>query len=578
MQKFHFFSLPRSIQERFIESTAGQGVPTPLLIQSPVSNPWAVVLAVTAALFFTLCAGFARIGYGDLEHRWALNPPWAIFVYSGLLCVASATLAGAITIRACDSNVPFRRGLYIFPVGVIDARSEVIEHYPVQELVDLSTTGTRLRMRFSGGADFEFRGVEPKRGGKIKVTLLDTQQRLNDPSADLSNRELALLDPLFDTGYQNPFSSHESMGPATTFWSIRWFMLVLAMGSAAGVGLWKLRNMRCAERLYINARALNTTRAYRDYLARGGTNSEIRDVLLPKAELREAQAAGNVEAIEHTLDGHQNSKIVREIEGVLRTALLSEFNEARRVGKLSQLREFRKDDRYASLISVEVEQARHEQYRAAWAGFQALLKCSPELTVFFERLLAYAEKHGPQVEIRFRRRIPASVQMADVRVQKSPYCSSPSVLPAQYFDAEHFAPREAKVAAAISERFTEAFSRDILSFELAGAWDDDDNPAAEVTAPTLLITHRTELSAPYTSRKPPGVFVGVGLLFKAELLIPGDSASPHFETSTWSPPNLKKLEAEGWGPAELYASMVEDGFSQFLKRYLASLCRAPKLP
>ena len=70
------FSLPRSIQERFIESTAGQGVPTPLLIQSPVSNPWAVVLAVTAALFFTLCAGFARIGYGDLEHRWALNPPW----------------------------------------------------------------------------------------------------------------------------------------------------------------------------------------------------------------------------------------------------------------------------------------------------------------------------------------------------------------------------------------------------------------------------------------------------------------------------------------------------------------------
>ena len=79
------------------------------------------------------------------------------------------------------------------------------------------------------------------------------------------------------------------MGLATTFWSIRWFMLVLAMGSAAGVGLWKLRNMRRAERLYINARALNTTRAYRDYLARGGTNSEIRDVLLPKAELREAR-------------------------------------------------------------------------------------------------------------------------------------------------------------------------------------------------------------------------------------------------------------------------------------------------
>ena len=46
-------------------------------------------------------------------------------------------------------------------------------------------------MRFSGGADFEFRVWQPKRGGKIKVTLLDTQQRLNDPSADFESRASA---------------------------------------------------------------------------------------------------------------------------------------------------------------------------------------------------------------------------------------------------------------------------------------------------------------------------------------------------------------------------------------------------
>ncbi len=72
------------------------------------------------------------------------------------------------------------------------------------------------------------------------------------------------------------------------------------------------------------------------------------------------------------------------------------------------------------------------------------------------------------------------------------------------------------------------------------------------------------------------MFVGVGLVFKALLLIPGEPTTRTFETSTWSPPNLKKLEAENWGPAELYEFMAQDAFSQFLKRYLASIFKAPK--
>jgi len=576
MQTFQFYNLSRPIQERFIESTLGNALPKPLLHQPPLHNSRAVGLVVATGLLFALCGGFAWTGFGDLDHRWALNPAWAIFVYSGLLCAASATMAGAIRIWGRDAHLPFRRGRYIFPVGVIDAQSVAIELYPLRELEELRTEGTCLRMRFSDGAVFDFRCTAPELCSEIKATLLDAQKGFSVPPGEMSNRDQALLNPFVNTGYRNPFSPNESMRPPLHLWNKRWFLLALAVGAATGVGLWKLRNVRSAERLYVHARALNTTRAYVAYLARGGAQGDVRELLMPRAELRDAQATGSVEAIERYMDGHPNSEITSEIEAALRAALLAELDDARRSGTPTALRDFRKNDRHASLIRTEIDTAQREQYRSVLIHFQTLSKTLPELMAFFEKLLPYTEQHGPKVEIRFRRRIPASVQRADALIQKSPYFSGDSVLPAQYFDSKHFAPREAKAGATIRERLADAFPKDILSFELAPAVDDDGSPVPAVTTPTLLITHRTIMSPPYTSHKPKGVFVGVGLLFKVVLLIPSEAPLRSFESSTWSPPDFKKLEQEGWGAAELYESMAQEGFSQFLNKYLGALFRAPK--
>jgi len=43
-------------------------------------------------------------------------------------------------------------------------------------------------MRFSDGAAFDFKRVDPQRAGKIKVTLLDAQQQLKASSSELSGR------------------------------------------------------------------------------------------------------------------------------------------------------------------------------------------------------------------------------------------------------------------------------------------------------------------------------------------------------------------------------------------------------
>lgn len=576
MQKLQFYGLQRPIQERFIESTRGTGAPVALLYQPPTPNYRALGYAIGAASLFALCCLLARLGFGDLNHRFALNPSWVLFVYCGLLCAALLALLTAVLIWNREGNVPFRRGIYGFPSGVIDARSPALEVHPLSELLEVTSTGSGLRLRFSDGTMFDFRGVNSSRGEQIKAALLEAQQRVSAPPGELSNRDQALLDPLVDTGFKNPFSPPESMRPWVPLWTKRWLLFALAAGVASGIGLWKLRNLGSAERLYSKARTLNTIPAYQAYLARGGVKPDVRDVLLPEAELRDAQSAHTVEAIERFIEGHPNSKIGGKIEGALRAALLRELDTARASGSVAALRDFRSGDPQVSLVKPELEAAQHALYRGALTRYQTMSRNSPGLIAFFERLLAYAEQHGPQVEIRFRRRVPDSVQNADSRVQKSAYFSGPSALPAQYFDAAHSEPRETLIAATISKRFADVFARDILTFALASVLADDGGNVPTVTAPTLLITHRTEMSAAYTSRKPRGVFVGLGLMFKAQLLIPGDSAPLAFQSSSWLPPDLKKLDQEGWGPAELYEAMAQEGFSQFLKKYQAWLFRGVK--
>jgi hypothetical protein len=309
-------------------------------------------------------------------------------------------------------------------------------------------------------------------------------------------------------------------------------------------------------------------------LARGGKRAEVREVLLPKAELREARALGSVDAIERYLDSHRTSKIAADIETALRDALLLELKDISQTGSLSSLRAFRKGDPHLDLIRPQLDIAERNVEKAALAKFQSLAKNSPELVAFFEKLVRYASQHGPTVEIRFRRRIPPSFEKADAQVRKSPFCKDASVPPAQYFNDERFAKREATVAAAISQRFADAFPKDILTFELAPVLPDDGTPIPTVTVPTLLITHRTELSPPFTSLKPKGVYVGLGVVFKAVLLIPGGPTTRPFDSSTWSAPVLKKLEAESWGPAELYEFMAQDAFDQFRRRFLQNVFRS----
>ena len=571
MHRVSSFYLQRPIQDRFVESNAGQRRADASSYQPAGSNQWAVGLAITAAALFTLCGGFACLGFGNLEHRLALDPAWTIGVYGGLLCAAMAGLLKATLLWNRDALLPFRRGIHAFPAVIIDARSAMLEVHKVSELTELKAEGAQLRIRFSDGASFEFRNVDPSRIEDIQAKFRDAQDRLGAPPSETFGRDQALLDPLADTGFKSLFTPSESMKPRVIGWSKFWPLIAVAVGVSVGVGLWKTRNALSAKQLYIKARSLNTTHGYLGYLARGGTRKDVKDLLLPRSQLRDAIALGTPDAIEHFMDAHMNSKINSEATAALYAALLGELEKARSAGTLAALRDFREGDPRANLVESERAAAQKALFRAALARFQAESLGSPELEAFIERLLAYAEQHGPKVDIRFRRRIPATALMIETQLQKSPLFGGSKALPTQYFDAKHSEAREAMIASAISQRLAAVFPRDILSFERSSELVEDNNSIPVVTAPTLLITHTTNMISIYTSRKPRGAFAGISFIFKAQLLLPGDTAPPTYNCSVWMSPDFKKFEDEGWTPESLYEYMATEAFSQFLKKYFATM-------
>jgi hypothetical protein len=134
------------------------------------------------------------------------------------------------------------------------------------------------------------------------------------------------------------------------------------------------------------------------------------------------------------------------------------------------------------------------------------------------------------------------------------------------------------VAAAIAQRFATVFSDDVLHFEIVDSKPSQQagDEVPKVDIPTLYITYKIGLSVPLTSRKPPGSYVGLTVTFKSQLLMPSQPATAQFKLPTWSPPDFRRLRETGCSPAELYTSMADQAFDQFVKKYLASVLAEPK--
>lgn len=575
MNKVEFFGLERPIQERFIESTRGTGAPAPLLLELPGPNLRALAWTAGSVLLCIVCIAFGRLGYGDLEHSLALTPTWGVVVFVALLAGATACALRAVALFGADQSLPFRRGIYVFPSTAIDARSAELVLYPLANLADVVIAGKAIELRFNDGHTLRFTSIDPARAEETKAQLLSYRERVSAPPSERGTRDWGLLDPLFDTGFKNPFSPPERMRPRSPRWVRFAPLIALAVGGSLGFLAWHTRNTWSAARLYAEASRLDTTAAYKNYLARGGLEQDVPEIRLPRAELRDAIAQSSVAALERFIETHPKSKIEPEIQAALRAQLLRDLEEAKAKGNLTALREFKKSQPRHTIVAAEIAAAERALFRAALDRFVASAPANEELGAFMARLLTYAEKHGPKVEIRFRRRLPESALKAELAIQKSAYYGGPSSLPAQFFDAKHYEPREADLAREIAARFEKAFPKDMLAFEHGPALEDDGSDVPKVDAPTLVITHRTDLSGAFMSRNPRGTFVGVGLTLRAALIVPDDQEPLNFKYTVWLPADLKRFEQGNVSFEEIYDGMAREAFRRFSKKYLATFFAEP---
>ena len=577
MQVLDFFNLERSLQDRFVEAANGSVPPTPLAFTR--ARPHPAVLAWWGVCGLGVVGSVAVLvsGFGSLDSSLAiLGTPWAIGV-ALLVTLAVFAALRALSLDHERDSLPYRAGAYVFPIGVVDAQTAVVRVYRFPDLSDVTRRERCVVLTFEGGARFEFDTGDPALAEQLAATVEQSRQRVSGDSGPPSSRELAGLDPLADTGFKSPFTPSEPRRKSSPRWLRFGWLEALVAGALLGPLAWKGRNFVSEERLYMAARSAGTTAAYRAYLARGGARDDVTQILLPHAELQEAIAQGSVPALEAFMARGKHEKIDSEVQAALKKALLNALGAVAIKGSLTALQEFERDQPHHELVAAELELKKNELFQKAARSFAAVAQpSSPGLVGVFGRLLFYAQKHGSEVEIAFRRRGAESSKDAEAQLSKSAYFMGPDFLPSRYFRAEDWEKREAEVGQELEARLNREFAPDILHFKLVSALDDDGTDAPKLARPTLVITHRDELSGAFMSKKPRGAFAGLGVTVRSVLIIPGDDQPPlAFKFSAWLKPDLNKWEEAGSTPKDIYEALARDGMSRYSKKQLAFLFKTP---
>ncbi|HEY6079056.1 MAG TPA: hypothetical protein VIW29_09650 [Polyangiaceae bacterium] len=576
MQVLDFFGLERSLQDRFIEAASGSVPPKPLAFKAARPQPIVLAWWAGSVLGLVVTVGLLTLGFGSLESSLALlGAPWAVLL-AGLVAFSVFAALRALALDHDRDSLPYRAGVYVFPIGVVDAQTQVVRIYRFPELKEVTQHERRVSLTFDGGVRFALDLPDVALAQQLVQLVEQHQQRVSGVSGPPSNRELAALDPLADTGFKSPFTPTERLFKSAPRWLRFGWVVALLAGAVLGPLAWKGRNFVSEEQLYSAARSLDTTAGYRAYLERGGQRSDVTQLLLPHAELKEAVAKGNVAALEAFLERGGRSGIDAEVKAELRKALLADLNEVAAKSSLTALTDFERAQKHRELIRNELELKRAELYQKAARAFAGVAQPStPGLVGFFGRLLFYAQQHGPEVEIAFRRRVAESSQDAEKALQKSAYYMGTEALPSRYFRPEDWEAHEKAVGEALAERLNREFPPDILHFKLAPVLADDGSDVPKLAKPTLVITHRSELSGAFMSRMPRGAFVGLGLMVRSHLIVPGDEQPLAFKFSAWLPPDLKRWEQSGTTPRDVYEALARDGLDRYTKKQLAFLFKTP---
>lgn len=576
MTRVDFYKLARAIQDRFVGSVVGGFVPVPIAAKKggkPVAAAW---LGASAASLLVLVI-VMWVGFGSLDGALSRHSVLGLVLYVALTFGALGGVLYAFAHVVRVGAQPFPPGVYVFPACVVDARTDAFAVVPTTELTQVVGVGSSLRLSGPRGS-FELPVADAAdaaasvEAGRAALALVE-----QDPES----ADRLPLDPLVAPRFSSPVGSRVPYAPKAPPWGKHGWAVAAVAGLVLGASLWGLRNHASDGRMFAEADAAHTSEAYRKYLVNGRRHAaEVRDTLLPRAELREAEAKGT-EAVLAYQASHADTKIGGEVAQAVRRVMLAELDKAKTDGQLASLERFARG--YPNHgVDPELRAARHAVFARELAAWKAKASADPVAVAFVERLVAYAERAGGDVEVRIRQRPSQSLARADKHVGKSSEFMGEHSYPSKYFEGARIQKRERELTETLARVLGRNFPGQAFRFEAGAPLPSTDEPLPEtVTKPTLFVTWSAEWSTyAFQSKKAPrGIFCNLTFPFQAELRIPGDAKPFKYRTEAVESVSMTVLKAEEPGTPEErhYTHMTTKAFETFPTRLVKAFVKSPEL-
>jgi hypothetical protein len=571
----HFYRLPRPVQDRFAAATRGAAPPPPLLFHAaPRGVAWlllggSAVVALVAVLVLLA-------GNGDPKSSVALHGPGMLVLDVALFSIASFAAVHAMALLRNLDGMPYRAGTYLFPGCVVDARTPVLRVWPVAEVESTQrSAGPQLALilRLRDGTQVSVPARNGEELDRAESALTSLKGELLRAIAEGDPHALAEMDPLHDKALSSPVGPTEAMKLSVPAWVRFDWAIALGVGVVLGLGLGTTRNDFSDDAMFRAAATAGSVPAFTEYLAQGGRHSaDVREVLLPRAELREAESSGNVETLRTFASSHASSRIGTEIDAAIRRALLAQLGEAKKAGTITALDAFVK--KYPdSKLDPELKAARHALYAGALDAWQQKTHPDAAMSSFFGRLLGWAEKGGPECVVLFRF-ARSKIDDADASVTKNEHYPGADALPSRYIAAGAMRAREGKVADDLVKGFADSFAADLLVLK-PGPPLEEGAPVPPLREPTLVVDCVAEWSHVNTvSTKPSSVFAGINFTFDSVFSLPeGDPYE--LKTKAWRAAEPWKTKSEGLSREDfeqkVYDGMIDGAFDTLDKKLTGAL-------
>jgi hypothetical protein len=574
--RVEFYRLPRPVQDRFAAATQRTAPPAPLLFR-PAARTQVWAFLGGSGLLLVAAVLVLRAGWGDVASSVALHGAKMIALDLALLASAAYGVVHAMALLRALDALPYLPGTYLFPGCVVEAMGPVLKVWSVgdaEAIEVVASPAPGLALRMHGGARVFVPAGSTEEAERAERSLSARKGELAKALAESDPHVLAELDPLHDSALSSPIGPTERMSYSLPAWIRFDWGIALGIGVVLGLVIVEARNSRSDEAMFRAVAAAGTGPAFQAYLAQGGKHSsDVRDVLLPRAELGSVEATGSVDAVEAFAQAHRASKIQPEIDAALRRLLLAELDKAKKVGTVTALDDFAK--KYPdSGLAPELGAARHALYAQALAAWKKKAQADAGTSAFVERLLAVVEKSGSAAcEVRFRLQPSKTLDDADEKTQKNNHYPGPDALPSHYLTADALAIREQKVQKDIVAGFASEFAADVLSVKATDRLAAD--APLPTNVPTLVISYAPEWSHANTlSLRPPTLFSGINFAFDATFALPA-GAPLVVKVKSWRGAELWKIKGDGMTREDfeqkVYDSMIDGAFDQLDKKLTDTL-------